>query len=243
MTNEPATQFASAVASTIQGVAHLYRELDHLNQSLLQSLAAAPDPLRFLIGTPLEPSNRDELDRHIRDQYHFLLEPGEPVGEELDGAADGGDDDDDNGGENGRRMTHKATIDPATPYLAVSVILHDPVRPVQEPHIRYLVLRDCAVGAGAKAPPQRDTPIVIARHLAVRALRKLDLAGEHDPQRRILTAAKAQGRGGRHAESLISVRVPLPPKTKPLFELEGIESIDRLAQDMKAHWRAARDAL
>lgn len=231
---QTAVEFADAVASTIQGVTRLYRELDQLHESLLDALGTDPDPFRFLLGTPLDPSNRDELDRRIRDQYHVLLEPGAPDEDAL-----GVDDDnaDDNGvSKNERRMRHKATFEPETPYLAISVILYDPVRPVQEPHIRYMVLHDWAAGA-SKSP--RDGGITVMRPVGIRMLRKMDLSDDHDPKRRIMTAAKAQGRGGRQAETVVSVRLPLPPRTVPIYSLEGIEAIDRLAQDIKAYWREA----
>lgn len=238
MTAQPATQFAEAVARTIQGVSHLYRELDHLNRSLLDALKADPDPLRFLIGTPLESSNRDELDRHIRDQYHFLLEPGADIdGDVAADAPEESDDADADGEIVERRVSHKAILEPAQPYLSLSVILHDPRQPMKEPHVRYLVMRDWGLGATGRAP--KDGTITVARHLAIRMMRKLDLAGDHDPKRRILTAAKAQGRGGRHAESLISARVLLPPRTVPLFQIEGVEAIQSLARDIKAYWSEA----
>lgn len=238
MTTQPAIQFAEAVARTIQGVAHLYRELDHLNESLLNALKADPDPLRFLIGTPLESSNRDELDRHIRDQYHFLLEPGAAVDRDVEEDTPEDSDESDTEDEvTDRRVSHKAILQPPQPCLALSVILHDPRQPMQEPHVRYLVIRDWGLGATGKAP--KEGTITVARHLAIRMLRKLDLSGDLDSKRRILTAAKAQGRGGRHAESLISARVPLPPRTVPLFQLEGVEAIQSLARDIKAYWSEA----
>lgn len=199
---QTAVEFADAVASTIQGVTRLYRELDQLHESLLDALGMDPDPFRFLLGTPLDPSNRDELDRRIRDQYHVLLEPGTPDEDAL--AVDDENADDNGVSKNERRMRHKATFEPDTPYLAISVILYDPVRPVQEPHIRYVVLYDWVAGAASKS--QRDGGITVMRPVGIRMLRKLAPSDEHDPKRHIMTAAKALGRGGRQAESVVSVR-------------------------------------
>lgn len=235
MTTYTDTEFADAVASTLQGVTRLYKELDNLNDTLLESLGKDPDPFRFLLGTPRDPrSERGELDRRIRDQYHVFFEPGAPDEDSL-GV------DEDNADENGvrkseRPMRNKATFEPRTPYLAVSVMLHDPERTIQ-PIIRYAVLHDWAAGVAGKSP--RDGGITVMRPVGIRMLRKMDLSDDHDPTRRIMTAGKALGRGGRQAESVVSVRLPLPPKTVPLYSLEGIEAVDRLAQEIKDYWKEA----
>lgn len=241
MTNQLSTDFAAAVVQTIRGVWHLFGQLDYLNNTLLRALRSDPHPLRLLLGTPLDrPMARLELDRQVRDQYHFLLAP------RLSDASDAYQDDVEaegdevSGTQNARRKessTWMADIEPTSTYLAVSVRLHDEERTIHEPHVRYMALRDWSVGSAAR--PHSDGLIAINRGQTLRMLRCIDVSDHHDFNRKIQTAGKAHRKTGRAVETLLWVRVPSPPKIVPLFQLEGLEAIELLARDMKVYWQEA----
>src|ERR1017187_1299467 len=88
-------QFASAVASAISSVHHLYREVDRLMSGLREGLAEEPEPLAPFIGFAKACRNQTRL--VIRNEYGALFVPiasNVEIGDEDDeeGSDDEGDD-------------------------------------------------------------------------------------------------------------------------------------------------------
>jgi hypothetical protein len=236
-----AAEFARAVGTTIDAVQHLYAEIDRLNETLLTRLLAEPTPFTFLGGTPIDPGDRtDRLDRRIRDQYHFLLEPGLDEAADLDENETEGDDEDENGDASvvyrARRLTRKrgrATIRAAEPCLAIGVVLHGQRQTAIGPHLRALVLTDWRVGS---APP-KDGQFQMAHHILTRMLRSIEVAPDTDISRRLATRGKAYATGGKASQVAVSTRLGAAPRIAPLIELTSIEAVEAFVDGVKDRWR------
>jgi len=223
---EPMTagDFAAAVHAAVEGVRHLYRELNRLNLALVEALEAEPSSLSSLLGRgKAEKEGRTT----VRDWYGQLFRSADLEDEDL---AEDDDDAEDDAEDDSTKDGVLVTLDPDQPLLGVKLIVYDAPRGAEfQPQIAYAVLRDWGIG---KAGQKIDAPFEVKRAMLKKLPRSIDTGGE---PKRIVSAVRV-GKGGKKGDRRLSFKVAGAVQSKPLFDLSGPDSVLSLAAAMKEHW-------
>jgi hypothetical protein len=233
-------QFTEAVYAAIHSVRHLYREVDRLNWLLRDELQREPDALRSLGGTGFG-KRKDDEHRVIRDWYGRLYspngaeEPDEGDEEEVGLDEEGDESAEDDHPRKGRGLVR---IQSDQALVAVKVILYDPSnRGPVEPVLQYAVLADWVCGSGVRGSAKAAT-FEIQKSGLRRVLRALPASPPSD--RWVFSKAKVRKTKGAKAERdrRLGFRCRGLAKIVPLYELDSAEAIEKLAETIKAHWKA-----
>lgn len=237
--NTPQEQFASAVASAISSVHHLYREVDRLISGLYDRLAEEPDSLIRVTGT-IAKGQRDQTRLVIRNEFGALFSPtvigeeeSEDEEEELDEPGDETEDDD---GVKGRKRV-PAELAANEPLFAVRIAMYDPQKAENfEPQIQYAVMSEWTVGKGAWDPEQQF--LLRSRSVLRRIPKALGSNVGSAKGVRIVTQApvKNVGRAKKGNERRLSCRLPAGVEMVALYTLDTAEALDLLVRRMKAMW-------
>ena len=149
-------EFASAVATTISSVHHLYREVARLIKGLRDALSEEPGALIPVRGSAIGKSGLNPTRVVVRDAYGALFKP-VVSDEEVDAAEDDEEEsaaDSDEGGPGGTSSPVELVAD--QPLMAVRVVLYDLRKKDRiEPQIQFGVMSDWRVGGGETTEGQR----------------------------------------------------------------------------------------
>jgi len=235
-------QFASAVASAISSVHHLYREVDRLMSGLRDRLADEPASLSP-VSLTFAKAGRDQTRIVVRNEYSALFAPtvsddedGDEDEEEFDEERDETEDED-IGLKKGKRSP--ATIAASVPLLAVRIVMYDPLkRDALEPQIQYAVMSEWTVG---KEPWNPEHQFQLRRNMLRRIPRALSSGLSLTKGARITTTAlvKIPGSTKKGGERRLGCQLPNGMETNALYTLDAAEGLDHLVQSMKAMWNAA----
>jgi len=234
-------EFASAVASAITSVHHLYREVDRLITGLCAQLAEEPDSLVLLPGV-FRKAGPSQTRRIIRNEYGLLFTF--KIGEDDDGDEDE-DDVEDDGDEPEEGLNHKpqkgtsAQIGANQALLAVRVVLVDPQkRESFEPQIQYAVMNQWS--AGNKHWDSKE--VFEVRNSELKRVPKA-LVGS-DPTKGFPLTTKAAVKSSLGAKRADGRRLccvlPVGVETIPLFNLDTADALDELVKNMKLMWSSAQ---
>ena len=242
-------QFASAVASAISSVHHLYHEVDRLITGLRESLAEEPESLNPIRGT-FGKSGRDQTRLIIRNEYGALFAS-------MLNDEDGGDENEDDAEDEGDEVKTNIPVPrvasalppeiaSSQPLLAVRVVMYDPQKQRSfEPQIQYAVMSKWTVGKGIWTPDQR---FLLFKSMLRRIPRALAEGASLSKGARIITKAKVTSvvgskRGSKRGdERQLGCQLPSGVETVALYSLDAAEELDRLARSMKAMWSKAVNA-
>jgi hypothetical protein len=235
-------EFAEAVHAALGSVWHLCREVDRLNLALRDELQQEPLRFQSLGGFSSGKKSGDNEDRRvIRNWFGRIYTVGDTqAGEEADGdadeEADDGGDDESTKGHGGRLVS----IWPERPFLSVKLVLFDPAASdVIEPEIQYVVLGDWAYGAARLKFPA-GAPFTLDREMLRRLLRAVPSAGSTTKGKSIMTGAKVGKPKGdkKKGDRRLSFRCLGAVQTAALYELDSAAALEKLARDIKTHWKA-----
>ena len=236
-------QFASAVATAISSVYHLYREVDRLMVALREALAEDPNALTPVRGTVMGKTGRDPGRLVLRYEYGTLfgaVTPDEDDVEEDD--EDEGEEADEEGesedGAGGRRKSKPADIAADEPLLAVRVGMYDASKQTAfEPQLEYAVMSDWTIGDAKSAPGDR---FVLQRYMLRRVPRALAMSNGIEKGGRLVTRSAARrvdgAKKGKGKDRRLSCRLPCGVEIVPLYSLDSADQLDQLAQRMKTMW-------
>ena len=240
--NTPQEQFASAVASAISSVHHLYREVDRLMSGLYDRLAEEPDSLIRVTGT-IAKGQRDQTRMVIRNEFGALFSPtviGEDASEDEEEELDEpGDETEDEDGVKSRKRV-PAELAANEPLLAVRIAMYDPQkRESFEPQIQFAVMSEWTVGKGAWDPEQQF--LLRSRSVLRRIPKALGSNLGAAKGMRIVTQApvKNVGKAKKGNERRLGCCLPLGIETVALYTLDTAEALDLLVQRMKSMWNEA----
>lgn len=227
-------EFASAVATTLSSVHHLYREIHRLIGALRDGLAESPDPLVFFGGTAAR-SGRDQGRLVVRNDYTLLFKPVDES-EEIEDEEEEADDSDEDVDSAPRRRRHPALINSTDVLLAVGISVYDPRGAGSfEPHLSYAALSEWSVG---NRPSAKSGTFVVNRYM-LRRIPKAVMTAGLQPGIRVQTTASVRsgnGRGGS-ADRRLSAVLPAGVEVVPLFELDDAQALDKVVQNAKEMWR------
>jgi hypothetical protein len=228
-------EFASAVASTITSVHHLYREVDRLITGLRDRLVEEPDSLPFLAGV-FSKAGPSQTRRIIRNEYGALFAP--IIGEDDDGEDE--DEVEDDGDEPEEELKHKplkgtpAQIGATQALLAVRIVLVDPrKRDSFEPQVQYAVMNHWSVG---NKPSDSKEVFEVRKSVLKRVPRAL---GESDLAKGSKLTTKATVKSAAGAK--LCCLLPVKGETTPLYDLDAADALDKLADSMKEMWNSAKN--
>jgi hypothetical protein len=232
-------QFASAVASAISSVHHLYREVDRLMSGLRDRLADEPDSLSP-VSLTFAKAGRDQTRVIVRNEYSALFAPtvsddegGDEDEEEFDEEGDETEDED-TGVKKSKRAP--AEIAANVPLLAVRIVMYDPQkRDSLEPQIQYAAMSEWTVGKGPCTPEQR---FQLRRNMLRRIPKALASGVSLTKGARLITKARVKSAGGakKGEDRLLGCRLPTGIETVALYTLDTAEGLDHLVQHMKTMW-------
>ena len=233
-------QFASAVASAISSVQHLYREIDRLIVGVREMLSEAPDSLVPVPGT-LGKLGHNQGRFVIRNEYGVLFAPNsdedDAEDEEEEELDDNADEVDEELGA-GRRKRPPAEIVSDQPLLAVRVAIYDAQRTDSfEPQIQFALMNKWSLGKNGFASGQR---FVLARSMLRRVPRSLSMSSGVPKGGRLITRAKIKRAvgGKKSGDRQLSCTLPAGVEAVPLFSLDTPNALRHLTEQMKAMWRA-----
>ena len=234
-------QFASAVASAISSVHHLYREVDRLMSGLRDRLADEPDSLSP-VSLTFAKAGRDQTRLMVRNEYSALFAPtvsddegGDEDEEEFDEEGDEAEDED-MGLKKSKRVP--AEIAANIPLLAVRIVMYDPQKPDSlEPQIQYAAMSEWTVGKGQWSPGQR---FQLRRTMLRRIPKALASGLALAKGARLTTKAAVKSAGAKKGDDRrLACRLPTGVETVALYTLDTADGLDHLVQSMKAMWNEA----
>jgi len=231
-------EFASAVASAISSVHHLYREVDRLIIGIKDRLEEEGDPLSFLAGV-FSKAGPSQTRRVIRNEYGALFDP--KTGEDDDGDEDE-DEVEDDGDVPEEELNHKpqkgtsAQIGAKQALLAVRVVLVDPQkRESFEPQVQYAVMNHWSVGniwdpkevfevrkSELKRVPKALVGADLTKTLTTKATVKSSLGAKRADRRQLCCV------------------LPVGVETIPLYNLDTADALGELVKNMKLMWNSAQ---
>ncbi len=230
--------FASAVASAITSVHHLYREVDRLITGLRDRLAEEPNSFKLLPGV-FTKAGQNQTRRIIRNEYGALFAP--EIGEDGEGDEDE-EENDDEGDDQEEEVNHSlrkgvpAQIGATQPLLAVRVVIYDPQpRHSFEPELQYAVMNHWTVGN----KPLEEAFVVRNLKRIPRALGGSNLAKGS----KLTTKATVKNAHGvkRADVQQLCCLLPVGVEAIPLYGLDSADALDRLADSVKMMWNSAKD--
>jgi hypothetical protein len=232
--------FASAVASAISSIHHLYREVDRLITGLRDRLAEEPDSLA-LLGGVFSKAGRDQTRRIIRNEYGALFAPEIGEDDEADEDEDEIEDEGDEPEEGVNLKPRKGTpvqIGADQALLAVRIVVFDPQkRESFEPQVQYAVMNHWSVGN----KPWDSKELFEVRKSVLkkvpRALGGSDLikGSKLTTKATVKTSPGAKRADGRQLCCILPVGV----EAIPLYDLDTADALDRLGENMKLMWNSA----
>jgi hypothetical protein len=233
--------FASAVASAIKSVHHLYREVDRLITGLCAQLAEEPDSLVLIPGV-FRKAGSAQTRRIIRNEYGLLFAL--KIGEEDDGdeEEDEVEDDGDEPEEEPNRKPRKGTpaqLGGEQALLAVRIVLVDPQnREHFEPQVQYAVMNHWSAGNKHGDPKEVFEVRKTELKRVPRALGGADLIEGST----IMTKATVKSPlGAKRADRRqLCCHLPVGVETIPLYDLDTADALDELVKNMKLMWGSAQ---
>lgn len=235
-------EFASAVASAISSIHHLYREVDRLITGLRERLVEEADPLSFLVGV-FSKAGPSQTRRIIRNEYGALFAP-------ISGEDDDGDEDEDEvedeGDEPEEELNHKprkgtpAQIGAKQALLAVRIVLVDPEkRDSFEPQIQYAVMNHWSVGN----KPWDSKDVFEVRKSVLKRVPRALVASDLTKGSKVTTKATVNSpMGVKRADGRqLCCLLPVGVETTPLYDLDSADALDKLAESMKLMWNSAKN--
>ena len=231
-------EFASAVATTISSVHHLYREVARLIKGLRDALSEEPGALIPVRGSAIGKSGLNPTRVVVRDAYGALFKP-VVSDEEVDAAEDDEEEsaaDSDEGGPGGTSSPVELVAD--QPLMAVRVVLYDLRKKDRiEPQIQFGVMSDWRVGGGETTEGQR---FILARSMLRRVPLSLGAAVDRGQARRFQTTAAVKRVEGtkrkKGGDSKLSYQLPVGVETEPLYSLDSPEELNKLVGRIRAMW-------
>jgi len=233
-------EFASAVASAISSIHHLYREVDRLITGLRDRLAEEPNSLAFLAGA-FSKAGRDQTRRIIRNEYGALFTPAIGDDDEVD---EDEDEIEDEGDEPEEELNHKprkgipAQIGASQALLAVRIVVYDPqTRESFEPQVQYAVMNHWSVG---NKPWDSKEVFEVRKTVLKRVPRALGGSDLTKGSKLTTKATVKSSPGAKRADGRqLCCLLPVGVKTIPLYALDTADALDRLGEDMKLMWNSA----
>lgn len=228
-------EFSTAVAATIEGAHHFYREIGRLYVGLREALQGEPNPFVALGGYVAKPS-RDPDRTTVRSFFGQLFEPN------LSGEDSEEDEEEDDETEGEDDSAPKSKRTPAVivanqPLLIVKLKLFDPKLLGQfDPEVQYAVLGDWICGTSSrKSTP--DEQYLLARHMIRRIVKAFDANTVLPDGQWTMTRAMVKAkRGVKSQDRRLGFRVLGKAKRTPIFNLDTGESIDALTNAIQDHW-------
>jgi hypothetical protein len=232
-------EFASAVASTISSIHHLYREVDRLITGLRDRLVEEPDSFSFLVGI-FSKAGTNQTRRIIRNEYGALFAP--IIGEDDDGDEDE-DEVEDDGDEPEEELNHKRKGTPAQigakqALLAVRIVLVDPQkRDSFEPQVQYAVMNHWSVG---NKPWDSKEVFEVRKSVLKRVPRALGGSDLTKGSKLTTKATVNSSPGAKRADGRqLCCLLPAGVETIPLYDLDSADALDKLGKNMKLMWKSA----
>jgi hypothetical protein len=228
MTQQNPEEFGLAVQTVVRSVLNLYRQIDGLNAAIREVLLGEPDPLRVVVG---DAPGKDRGMRAIRDAYGMLLGPAENGEDDEEDEDDAGADAEQDEPAPPRRRKY-VELDPGAPLIALHVLVYDPAEPKDfTPRVTFAVIGQWGIDGGGGAPAGPVTVRAKSVPRLARALRPGTRPGG-------ALATQAQIKGARG--SRLTARCLTVAQSVPLVDLDGPDSIDRLATSIKTAWRSVK---
>jgi len=234
-------EFASAVASAISSVHHLYREVDRLITGIKDRLEEERDPLSILAGV-FSKAGPSQTRRVIRNEYGGLF--ASKMGDDVDGDEDE-DEIEDDGDEPQEELNQKqrkgapAQFGAEQALLAVRIVLVDPQnREHFEPQVQYSVMNHWSVGNKDWDPKEIFEVRKTELKRVPRALGGADLIkGSTVTTKATVKSPPGARRADRRQLCCI---LPVGMEAIPLYDLDSAGALDELVKNMKLIWSSAQ---
>jgi hypothetical protein len=232
--------FASAVASAISSVHHLYREVDRLITGFCAQLAEEPDSLVLLPGV-FRKAGTAQTRRIIRNEYGllFAIKIGEDdADEDEDEIEEDGDEPQEELNQKQRKGT-PAQLGGEQALLAVRIVLVDPQnREHFEPQVQYAVMNHWSGGNKHGDPKEVFEVRKTELKRVPRALGGADLIkGSNITTKATVKSPPGAKRADRRQLCCV---LPVGMEAIPLYDLDSAGALDELVKNMKLMWSSAQ---